>query len=270
MILYKLTFQSGKSYIGQTVRTLETRVAQHNQAANAGSLLAVHCAWRVHGKPSVETLGLYETADALHDAEIAAIAAHGTMSPSGYNLGHGGETAPSKNPEVAAKIAAKAKGRLHGDDAKAAIGAASASKWQDEEYRAKVVAGVTRAWTPERRLETAARAAAQKGAKRSPEICAKMRLARANTSDATRAKMSASAKARVREAFTPETCVKISAHVTASWQDPDIRLRRSAAIRAAHQRRKEAIARGEIKPHVRTPEHAAAISAALQRRKQMG
>lgn len=269
MILYKLTFESGKSYVGQTSRDLGTRLGAHRNAALAGSALAVHCAWRKHGEPIVEVLSAHETMDELHAAEIAAIQSCGTLSPGGYNLGLGGETAPSKNPDVAAKIAAKARGRKVSVDRKAAMSAATKRRWEDPEYRESLAATLATTWTPERRAAAAERARQRfTGHTASDETRAKISAANINPSADTRAKMSASAKARgVQHAFTPETCVKISAHVTASWQDPDILAKRSAAIREGHQRRREAIARGEIKPHVRTPEHAAAISAALQRRK---
>src|SRR5258707_2123341 len=107
MQIYRLTFASGKSYIGQTVRALETRMVAHRTQARRGSLLAVHCAWRAHGEPLIEVLGQYDNIEALHAAEITAIQECGTLSPGGYNVSYGGDTAPSTRPEVAAKISAK-------------------------------------------------------------------------------------------------------------------------------------------------------------------
>jgi hypothetical protein len=245
MIVYKLTFPNGKSYIGQTVRDLQTRIGQHGAAAKAGSLLAVHCAWRKHGEPTAEVVATCESTDELHRAEIDAIKRCGTLAPGGYNLGYGGETAPSKNPEVAAKIAAKAKGRRVSDAVKARLTERSAANWQTEGYREKVAAGVARAWTPERRAAAGERLQAAMAKRRaegwtlSQESRQKISDAMRSVSDETRAKMSAAAKARVREPFTEQTCERLAVSVAASWQDPDIRARRSAAIREGHRLRKE-------------------------------
>src|SRR5512137_1465728 len=104
-LLYKLVFASGKAYIGQTARTMSVRLAQHRTSVRNGSLLPVHCAWRKHGKPDITVVAEFNTQDELHAAEKAAIIAVGTLVPNGYNVAYGGETAPSKNPDVAAKIA---------------------------------------------------------------------------------------------------------------------------------------------------------------------
>ena len=112
-IIYKLLFASGKAYIGQTVRTMNTRIAQHKRSVRSGSLLPVHCAWRKYGEPAISLIAEFDTQEELHAAEKAAIIALGTLAPQGYNVAYGGETAPSKNPDVAAKISAKAAGRVH-------------------------------------------------------------------------------------------------------------------------------------------------------------
>jgi hypothetical protein len=238
LILYKLTFSNGKVYIGQTVRMLEVRMAQHGRGARANSLLPVHCAWRKHGEPSVDLLGEYGSMDELHTAEIAAIAEYGCVAPLGYNVSFGGETAPSKNPNVAAKIAAKARGRKASDATREVVRNASISHWQDEAYRAKVHAGVMASWTPEMRAAAGERSRARKGEKRSEEAKANMRGR--VFSEEHRARMSTAAKARIREPRTEETCRRLAASVAASWQDPEIRAKRSAAIREGHRRRKEA------------------------------
>jgi len=232
MVIYLLTFPNGKQYIGQTVRMLGTRISQHRQAVNAGSLLPVHCAWRKHGEPSVSILGEYGDMASLHAAEISLIASHGTLAPNGYNVAFGGETAPSKSADVARKISAKAKGRGHTDATRGKIGDASKANWEDEVYRAKVEAGVAASWTPERRAHSALLAkVVHTGRVVSDETKAKLRGRK--FSDEVRAKMSASAKARVREKFSEGHCAKISAHVKLAWQDPDVRAQRGRAISAA-------------------------------------
>lgn len=233
MIIYKLIFPTGKIYIGQTVKTMEHRLRQHQNAANAGSLLAIHAAWRKHGAPMWEILGEYSDMAALHAAEIAAIAEYDCISPGGYNLCSGGETAPSSSPLVAAKIAAKAKGRKLDDRHRATLVERNNTLWADPEYRAKVSAGVKAAWTPEMRAKAAARASARKGEKRSDEAKANLRAAKANISAETRAKMSAAAKGKAKPPRTEATRAKFAANAKASWADPEIRARRQVAIKAA-------------------------------------
>lgn len=241
-ILYKLTFDSGKLYIGQTTRPLKTRMTAHRQAAKRGSSLPVHCAWRVHGEPLIEVIGSYETHDELHAAEVDAIRAMNTISPNGYNVTIGGDTAPSKNPVVAAKIAKKAVGRLHTEEVKEGLSDALRARWEDPEYRAKVSAGLKAGWTPERRAAAAARASARVGEKRSEETKAKLRGPK---SDETRRKMSAAAKGKViseatrqkmsvansapRGPHSEERKRNLAAASKAAWQDPVKRERMLAA-----------------------------------------
>lgn len=241
MILYKLSFTSGKSYIGQTQRTVKVRMQQHLRSVNSGSQLAVHCAWRKYGEPVIEVIGEFDSAADLNAAEIAAIVDFGTISPSGYNLGFGGETAPSKNPDVALKIANKARGRKqHSDEQKEIWRVQMAERMADPQYRQKMNDAVKASWTPERRAIAAEIARKNStGVVFTEERKRKISEANSNPSLESRAKMSASAKKRGNNnKFTGETRKKISAHVTASWADPEIRAKRSAAIRAAFEKKK--------------------------------
>lgn len=241
MILYKLTFKSGKNYIGQTQRTMKLRMQQHSNNAKYGSPLAVHAAWRKYGEPECEIIGEFENADELHAAEIAAIKEFNCLSPNGYNLGFGGETAPSKNPEVAKKIAAKATGRKLTPEQRAVRSEMMRKRWEDEGYRARMAEKLRNGWTPERRAQRAEESRARAtGVKFTDERRARIGAAIRNPSTETRAKMSASAKARgAQHSFAPETRAKLASAVAASWQDPEIRDRRSRAIREAKRKRQE-------------------------------
>lgn len=197
-VLYRLTFSSGKCYVGQTLRVLSKRIGQHRAASNRGSMLPVHCAWRLHGEPVVEELGRFDTHEALHLAEIDAIARLGSLCPGGYNVSVGGDTAPSKNPVVAAKIAASATGRKHADTT--AWSDALRKQWQDPEYRAKILAGVKASLTDERRAQLSAAMFARWEKRRAegwqvPES-QRAKLRGRTFSDEARAKMSASARNR--------------------------------------------------------------------------
>lgn len=233
--LYKLTFKSGKSYIGQTVRKMQTRYAQHRASANRGSMLPVHCAWRAHGEPDLQVIGLYGTHEELHQAEIEAIASHNTLSPNGYNLGHGGETAPSKNAEVAKKISERAKGRKH-EDTQTWSNAVKA-RWEDAEGRARMLEGMRSCWTDEMRKAAGERSRARWEKRKSegwtmPES-QREKMSRKVVSEESRRKMSESAKARKRTPATDQTRAKLSAAKTKMWQDPEARAAHGKAISSA-------------------------------------
>lgn len=243
LILYKLTFKSGKSYIGQTVRKMQTRLAEHRRAANAGSGLAVHLAWAKYGKPEVCVLGHFATKEELDQAESDAIREHGTLTPLGYNIGEGGRVASSKSPAVAAKISAKAKGRLHSEAAKAAITDTVKQNWQDPDYRQRVSAGVAAAWTEDARAQ---RAFVMKEiwAKRKESgfvmsESTKAKLAAREITPEWRAKMSAASKGKKKSERSAETRQKLADKTREQWKDPEIKARRAAAIRAGHAARKE-------------------------------
>lgn len=219
--LYKLVFASGKAYIGQTIRAMNVRIAQHRQSARNGSLLPVHCAWRKHGEPVVSVVAEFETQAELHAAEKASIIAVGTLAPHGYNVSYGGDTAPSTNPDIAAKISQKAKGRKYKDTT--AWSDASTEKWKSDEYRQKVSDGLKAAWSDERRLATSERIRTfWEGRKvngwKMPEST-KQKLAQKVVTKEARARMSASAKARKREPVGEETRKKMSENTKRIWAE---------------------------------------------------
>lgn len=236
--LYQLTFSSGKVYIGQTVRKMSVRMAQHRAAARRGSTLPVHYAWRKYGEPSVSILGEYDCSDALHKAEIDAIKLYDCLVPKGYNLSFGGDTAPSKSPDVAAKIAVKAKGRKYHDTS--AWSHALKERWTDDEYRQKISQSLKSGWDEERRKAASERIKAM-WAKRHAEgwtvpETTRQKMAQKVFSAETRAKMSAAAKARKREKATEEARRRISEGVKKTWQDQEVTQRRLSAMKAARKK----------------------------------
>lgn len=236
MLIYRLTFASGKVYIGQTVKTMEQRYAKHQADAGRGSLLPVHAAWRKHGAPSFEVIGTYYDIDALNAAEIAAISSHDCLSPRGYNLSLGGMNGGQKHPETRAKIGAAHTGRIQTDEARANVGNAVRRNWQNPEYREKVLAGVAASFTPERRASLAEHAKRiHTGKVVSDETREKLR--NRAISDEQRARMSAAAKARKRGPRSEETCAKMAESAKRYWANPDNSLNRSISIKAAHAAR---------------------------------
>jgi len=215
MIIYKLTFQCGKAYIGQTVRKLKTRLAQHRQSVRLGSMLAVHCAWRVYGEPDVLVLQECGSQSCLNNAERQLIVEHKPMAPNGYNVSTGGDTAPSKTASVAAKISQKAKGRKHSPEVLATISERSKASWQSDEYRQKVSLALRAAASlPDakaRRSELSKELWRQKFADgwKMPEST-RAKLAAREISDETRKRMSEAAKNRVRAPHSDATKKKMA------------------------------------------------------------
>jgi hypothetical protein len=224
MIIYLLTFASGKKYLGQTIKSLKTRLNNHRQNMRLGSTLPVHNAWRAYGEPVVEVLERCESQDALNAAEIRLISERNLLVPNGYNLAAGGMNGPM-HELTRAKISAKATGRLYSDEAKARVSAASLLKWQSQEYREKVRAGVDASFTPERRAHLSVVAKAfHTGRKKTPEHVAKM--ANRVFTDEARANMSASAKARVRAPHSAETKARIQKAAKEAWVERKNRSKR--------------------------------------------
>lgn len=259
-VIYKLDFDSGKSYIGQTVRALSVRIAVHRQAVAAGSMLPVHCAWRLHGEPKIAVIGECSDIDELHNMERAAIKNFGTRAPGGYNVSHGGDTAPSKTPSVAAKIADKAKGRKVRDDVKEVIREKMKLRWMDPEYVEKVKSGLRKAQSEELSQKYSERnnrvwAEKRKAGWTMPEATKEKIRAKANAMTVeTKAKMSESAKKRgmseqflaakakanksKKGPYSQERKDKAAAGIKAAWQDPEKRERLMAARKAAWETRR--------------------------------
>jgi hypothetical protein len=239
-ILYKLTFPNGKIYVGQTVRKMNIRLAQHRTAAARGSALPVHCAWRKHGEPSVSILGEYETKDELHAAEIAAIASMNCLSPNGYNLAYGGDTSPAINPEVARKISESNKGKAPSMSAESRKEMIS-ELWRNEEYRAAQTAAQRAKWAdPEYKAKMSAKRKAYWERKKAEGWVMsedhKAKLRGRKRSEETRAKMSVSAKLRgPRPEVSEETRAKLSARAKDAWQNEELTARRIEAMRKAKE-----------------------------------
>lgn len=141
-IVYKLTFPSGKSYIGVTTETLERRVKRHISYARAGKRYAISSAIRKYGEKSFssEEIARSDDKSILLTMEVQEIIRHNTQIPYGYNMTGGGEGSNNYSPSVETRVAiAKAlKGRKLSEMHRRAISSAQAGKTIPPETRKKM------------------------------------------------------------------------------------------------------------------------------------
>lgn len=140
--LYKLTFPSGKEYIGITTRTVKKRFAAHVSAARAGNTsCAVHRAISFYGADSVqiETL-LSARFEFLKEMEQRAIVRFNTLAPHGYNITRGGDSISDqmRSLETRIKIGNASRGRSMSAEARAKISLAQTGRRQSDESREKI------------------------------------------------------------------------------------------------------------------------------------
>ncbi len=202
--LYRLTFPSGKVYIGITKNSAAARFAAHVSFATTGKrLCAVHHAILKHGADSVrvETLAVVDDWQKLPAMEVEAIKLNGSKFPNGYNLTDGGEGTIGviRSAEVRAKHSAAKKGRPLNKETMEKAWAASRGRVKTDAERAKI-------------------SASHKGKKKSPEHIAKIADAQRGRTLSLEARAHLSALYQGRK-FSEETRAKISAACAAKWAD---------------------------------------------------
>jgi len=149
MIIYKVTNKiNGKSYIGQTVRTLEVRKSGHLcDTFHRNSNFVIHRALRKHGKENFEWKVIDDTVktiEELNEKEKHYIEKYDTFmdNGNGYNMTTGGENA------------------LHSEKTCEKIRKALTGKERSKDHCKNISKNNARYW---------------KGKKRSEETCKKMR-----------------------------------------------------------------------------------------------
>ena len=101
---------NGKVYIGQTIKTLGCRKAQHIHCAFNEQIDGYDSYWyralRTHGIDKFEWNIIYDNVpeSLLSRTERFAIGLYNSFGSGGYNSTGGGDESPSKNPDVAHKI----------------------------------------------------------------------------------------------------------------------------------------------------------------------
>ena len=103
MIIYKITNKkNGKSYIGQTIRTLKERIKEHKKKNTS----LISKAIRKYGMKSFNVCILEEcfTLDNLNKREMYWIKEMNTVNPNGYNLCEGGGGTLSREVSYESKL----------------------------------------------------------------------------------------------------------------------------------------------------------------------
>lgn len=105
MLIYKATFNNGKSYIGQTKNSLSVRQRNHRyRALKIKSKSAFHCAIRKYGFRDIKWHELEQcnSWNKLQKREKFLIKYHNTICPNGYNETCGGRQ-PKETEEIKQK-----------------------------------------------------------------------------------------------------------------------------------------------------------------------
>lgn len=134
--IYMLTSPSGKSYIGQSTRTIEERFKAHQLLGS--QCVAISNAIQKHGWNNFEK-HWYEVPDEdLNDHEELMVEVLGTLAPDGYNLRKGGGSKGSLCEEVKQKMSESHKGKTHPDEVKQKISKTKTGKTLPDEVKQKI------------------------------------------------------------------------------------------------------------------------------------
>ncbi|AGE55661.1 GIY-YIG catalytic domain-containing endonuclease [Acanthocystis turfacea Chlorella virus MN0810.1] len=133
--IYRLTSPSGKSYIGQTIRTIKERFKDH-QSQTSGCV-AIYNAIQYHGWESMKKEWFEVPDEDLDFHEEMLIALLGTLSPDGYNLTRGGAYGKMCE-EVKKKIGDAHRGKIITDDQKQKLSVANLGKTHTDGAKQKI------------------------------------------------------------------------------------------------------------------------------------
>lgn len=133
MLVYKITNKiNGKSYVGQTVQSLERRWKKH--ITQKSHCHALKSAILKYGPENFEikTLTTYDSIEKMNDGERYYINLFNTLAPDGYNLTNGG-IRPSFSKEARANMGRKKEkhhlwGKKHSEETKHKISVAHMGK----------------------------------------------------------------------------------------------------------------------------------------------
>lgn len=174
--LYKLTFPSGKSYIGITTTTPQRRFLGHKYAARNNFAFPLYKAWRKYGDPALTVLAIMENGS-LKESEVLAISTYKTFAPKGYNRTRGGDGVPGLTQSL---------------NARDAVARANSARIITLETRKKLSDSAIRRGMSRKTIEKAR--AANLGRKLSHEHIEKLRISSIRLNPKTNARRSATLK----------------------------------------------------------------------------
>lgn len=134
---------NGKGYVGQTVKSVKKRFAEHLRSAAKGSDSAIHCAIRKHGADNFEVETVVACDSSLLNAlEEYCVAFYGTRAAigHGYNMTDGGKATSGWSPsfETREKMSMSQKGRKQSPEHVAKAKAARQPYKHSAEMRLKI------------------------------------------------------------------------------------------------------------------------------------
>ena len=133
-----ITSPSGKSYIGQTIHSVGTRLRGHRKTGSECVALARAIEKYGFANMRVSILGLFALAD-IDGAECDAILKYNTLVPDGYNLAVGGAGCRcSPNSEARRRMGDSRRGKHCSKQHKLAISIAHTGKVVSAETRRKL------------------------------------------------------------------------------------------------------------------------------------
>lgn len=136
---------NGKGYVGQTIKSVKKRFAEHLRSAINGSEYAVHCAIRKHGADNFEVETVVACDSSLLNAlEEYCVAFYGTRAAigHGYNMTDGGKATSGWSPSAATreKMSKSLMGRKHSPERIAKAKESRKGQTHSAETRAKISA----------------------------------------------------------------------------------------------------------------------------------
>ena len=110
--IYILTSPSGKSYIGQTIRSIHKRLEEH-ETGKSKDCRGIYNAIQKHGWDNFEKDWYYCPDDDLNKHEELMVEVLATLVPGGYNLKEGGGNHGKMSEETKQKMSESKKGEKH-------------------------------------------------------------------------------------------------------------------------------------------------------------
>lgn len=132
--IYILTAPNGKSYVGQTKRSVDVRIKQHWRV---GKCTAIHHALRKYGMDAFDVDWFQVPDDQLNTYEAMVVERLDTMAPRGYNLVGGGGAGKEVSKETRERMRVSHVGKTLAEETRRKIKETLTGTKQSQETCAK-------------------------------------------------------------------------------------------------------------------------------------